>query len=106
MTGSVTFFKWLPAFCRSRAQRDVHHSLQESDGCALWKLINKVRERGGSPSEDSPHSKVGHLTVSEGPHQDTQGRQVIGRLSASETEMLLSVLDHRKNSSALPLAVA
>ncbi|CAJ1444270.1 unnamed protein product, partial [Effrenium voratum] len=41
MTGSVTFFKWLPAFCRSRAQRDVHHSLQESDGCALWKLINK-----------------------------------------------------------------
>eukprot|EP00439_Symbiodinium_sp_Y106_P071071 s259_g12.t1 len=69
MTGSVTFLKWLPAFCRSRVHRDVHHSLQESDGCALWKLINKVREQrvAGLREEPEPsNAKVGHLTVSEG----------------------------------------
>eukprot|EP00435_Cladocopium_sp_Y103_P053736 s632_g17.t1 len=69
MTGLVTFLHWLPAFCRSRVQRDVCHSLQESDGCALWKLISKVREHRDEttiPTDASMNSKVGHLTVSEG----------------------------------------
>eukprot|EP00913_Durusdinium_trenchii_P020443 g19205.t1 len=80
--------------------------VMESDGCALWKLISKVRDhRGESASpEVSASSKVGHLTVSEG--QDSDARQVIGRLSSKETEMLLSVLDYRRNSHALPLAAA
>ena len=107
MTGSVTFLHWLPAFCRSRVQRDVCHSLQESDGCTLWKLISKVREHRDesiATPETSTNSKVGHLTVSEG--QNTDARQVIGRLSASETQMLLSVLDYRRNSHAQPLLQA
>lgn len=106
ITGLVTFLHWLPAFCRSRVQRDVCHSLQESDGCALWKLISKVREHRETaiPMEASMNSKVGHLTVSEG--QGGDARQVIGRLSTSETQMLLSVLDYRRNSHAQPLAAA
>ncbi|CAL1171877.1 unnamed protein product [Cladocopium goreaui] len=89
-----------------KVQRDVCHSLQESDGCALWKLISKVREHRETaiPMEASMNSKVGHLTVSEG--QGGDARQVIGRLSTSETQMLLSVLDYRRNSHAQPLAAA
>jgi len=127
--GSVTFAKWLPAYLRSKVQHDVVHSLQESDGCALWKFITKVRSnRERSSSEDSvdstastastassratapyvPCSKAGHLTVCEGKSQESMEsrREVIGRLSALETDVLLSVIDHRRNIHAQKMATA
>jgi len=126
LAGSVTFARWLPAYLRSKVQQEVVHSLQESDGCALWKFISKVRtHRERSSSEDSVDStastasvassgafaacgKAGHLTVCEGKSQESMEnrREVIGRLSAVETDMLLSVLDHRRNSQAQKMAVA
>eukprot|EP00930_Biecheleria_cincta_P041845 TRINITY_DN28757_c0_g1_i1.p1 TRINITY_DN28757_c0_g1~~TRINITY_DN28757_c0_g1_i1.p1 ORF type:complete len:213 (+),score=39.83 TRINITY_DN28757_c0_g1_i1:55-693(+) len=124
--GSVTFAKWLPAYLRSKVQQEVVHSLQESDGCALWKFISKVRsQRERASSEDSVDSsastasvtssgsfatcsKAGHLTVCEGKTQESMEnrREVIGRLSVVETDMLLSVLDHRRNSQARKMEVA
>eukprot|EP00440_Ansanella_granifera_P008089 gb/GFBE01008754.1/.p1 GENE.gb/GFBE01008754.1/~~gb/GFBE01008754.1/.p1 ORF type:complete len:194 (+),score=39.47 gb/GFBE01008754.1/:1-582(+) len=108
MNGSVTFARWLPAYLRSRAQSDIQHSLQASDGCMLWKFISKVREERNSGPPESPAPpydcmQAGHLTVSEGCGECN--RQVIGRLSADETEMLLNVLDYRRNTQAQPMAV-
>eukprot|EP00933_Yihiella_yeosuensis_P053553 TRINITY_DN51805_c0_g1_i1.p1 TRINITY_DN51805_c0_g1~~TRINITY_DN51805_c0_g1_i1.p1 ORF type:complete len:222 (+),score=46.47 TRINITY_DN51805_c0_g1_i1:190-855(+) len=137
MAGSVTFLNWLPAMYRSRTSREMQHSLDSGDGCALWKLITKVRDPTKGLSEDdldtegtvrtrprsssessnssvsSKQEKQGHLTISE--HGDLHGkedgsyayqtRHVVGKLSALDTEMMLQVLDYRRNLHAQPLLV-
>eukprot|EP00931_Biecheleriopsis_adriatica_P083143 TRINITY_DN56689_c0_g1_i1.p1 TRINITY_DN56689_c0_g1~~TRINITY_DN56689_c0_g1_i1.p1 ORF type:complete len:216 (+),score=40.55 TRINITY_DN56689_c0_g1_i1:69-650(+) len=108
MTGSVTFQKWLPAYLRGKVPQHVHHSLQECDVCELWKFISKVRDQRSSTSAEGGAAamgnlQAGHLTVCEGDGSCT--REVIGRLSLAETEMMLSVLDYRRNAQAQPVAV-
>mmetsp|Transcript_25011 Transcript_25011/g.56726 ORF Transcript_25011/g.56726 Transcript_25011/m.56726 type:complete len:207 (-) Transcript_25011:72-692(-) len=118
VAGRVTFINWVPAYWRgsSHGSRDIRHRLPESDACALWKLVTKVRDQRSvstSAQDATPMAaSVGFLTVSEGGGGDHSGcgneckREVIGRLSPMETELVLSVLDYRKNEAAMPVMAA
>mmetsp|Transcript_34446 Transcript_34446/g.75242 ORF Transcript_34446/g.75242 Transcript_34446/m.75242 type:complete len:200 (+) Transcript_34446:138-737(+) len=97
VSGGVTFMNWVPAYWRGspKSNRDTHHLLSEQDACKLWKIIAKVR---GSEERTGP--LVGHLCVDEGRGGEGCRREVIGRVSASEAELVLNVLDYRKNTGA------
>eukprot|EP00927_Polykrikos_kofoidii_P062933 TRINITY_DN57743_c0_g1_i1.p1 TRINITY_DN57743_c0_g1~~TRINITY_DN57743_c0_g1_i1.p1 ORF type:complete len:212 (+),score=30.43 TRINITY_DN57743_c0_g1_i1:83-718(+) len=121
VAGEVTFVKWLPAYFRTVANsnRGLNHEIKDSDACALWRTISKVREvreRGGSidsdvsssSSSDMPREAAqGYLVLSEGEGAQDDGstkmgnRQVIGRLSQNETDLVMKVVDHRRNPSAV-----
>jgi len=114
--GDVTFSHWVPAYFRSRLPQDILHEIGEDDACELWKTISKVRDvRDGADAntvfkdevdggaDATPRRRAnseGHLIVSEGDAGVESGfgkRQVIGRLSTIETELVLRVIDHRRN---------
>eukprot|EP00927_Polykrikos_kofoidii_P001921 TRINITY_DN10749_c1_g1_i3.p1 TRINITY_DN10749_c1_g1~~TRINITY_DN10749_c1_g1_i3.p1 ORF type:complete len:196 (-),score=19.35 TRINITY_DN10749_c1_g1_i3:675-1262(-) len=105
VAGEVTFVNWVPAYYRSvtHAKRGLSHEIGDSDACALWRTLSKVREArdSGCGSDvgrwESPVAAAqGHLVLSEGGN-----RQVIGKLSPTETRLVLNVLDHRKNPFAV-----
>lgn len=112
--GEVTFLHWVPAYFRSSTigSRDIVYDLGEQDSCALWRLISQIqndrieKDMDAIADDMSPVKKQGHLVVSEGDEIHANGvaklgkRQVIGRLSVSETNKFLQVLDHRKNQAA------
>jgi len=106
LAGKVTFANWVPAYFRSspHARRDVRHSLKEGDALLLWRGIAKVLEARQVEEADSEKTSrsVGHLVVSEGHGGCNSKRQVVGRLSSAEAELLLEVLDHRRNEAAVP----
>mmetsp|Transcript_60107 Transcript_60107/g.127346 ORF Transcript_60107/g.127346 Transcript_60107/m.127346 type:complete len:225 (+) Transcript_60107:547-1221(+) len=120
VAGAVTFVNWIPAYYRSapNAHRNVKHKLEERDACALWRYLAKVRSNRSetpspppSPPEMQPvrltpwavqqPPKAGHLTITDGECNAT--REVVGMLSPIQTEEILAVLDHRRNSGAHPL---
>mmetsp|Transcript_10834 Transcript_10834/g.31315 ORF Transcript_10834/g.31315 Transcript_10834/m.31315 type:complete len:221 (-) Transcript_10834:193-855(-) len=118
--GAVTFQNWIPAYHRSNpnSRRDIRYRLGESDACMLWRTIAKVRQERAAAEADAAAaaaaahtadigsaavSSEGHLTVTEdyaSGAPDCQRRQVFGFLSAHQTGMMLSVLDHRRNAAA------
>jgi len=112
VAGAVTFVNWVPAYWRSSpgSRRDVRHRLGESDAITLWRLVAKVRDQQSCDARalgELSAASSGHLTVSEGGScggcSPASKREVIGRLSASDTELVLKVLDHRKNAAAEPV---
>mmetsp|Transcript_67564 Transcript_67564/g.197738 ORF Transcript_67564/g.197738 Transcript_67564/m.197738 type:complete len:209 (+) Transcript_67564:55-681(+) len=117
VAGAVTFCNWVPAYWRGspRSQKDIRHRLSDSDACALWRLIAKVRgqRKSGELASSPTGVSMGHLTVSEGTgtgstteQSAAEKREVIGRLSALETDLVLGVLDHRRNAAAEPVCAA
>mmetsp|Transcript_48753 Transcript_48753/g.139440 ORF Transcript_48753/g.139440 Transcript_48753/m.139440 type:complete len:212 (-) Transcript_48753:93-728(-) len=116
VSGAVTFVNWVPAYYRSvvSSRRDVRHQLGDPDACALWRLVAKVRDQRSCGTEilNGACDDIGYLTVTEGcfnggsadtGNSCSSKRQVIGRLSSRETELVLKVLDHRRNTAAVPI---
>merc|ERR1719203_1551556 len=112
VAGAVTFANWVPAYYRrSPNTQDIRHRIGERDACALWKLLVKVRSE--REAKDAPSNtdigieqEMGYLTITEGGRGSTcsagsveSKREVIGKLSAVETQLVLQVLDHRRNAA-------
>lgn len=116
-SGTVTFVDWVPACFRGR-DRQIHHELDEKDACTLWKCISKARNRSKSTScssdssDDDGSPQFGRLAMSEGATEakgdatPERKRDVIGKLSAKESEEVLQLIDFRRNRAARPLAAA
>jgi len=107
VAGAVNF-NWVPHNYRGKPGcRDIRHRLNESDACALWRIITKVRD--DRSSDPTGVMDGGYLTVSEGGGSGDSimgKREVIGRLSALDSDLVLQVLDHRRNLAAEPILVA
>eukprot|EP00747_Dinoflagellata_sp_TGD_P032168 gnl/TRDRNA2_/TRDRNA2_135791_c0_seq1.p1 gnl/TRDRNA2_/TRDRNA2_135791_c0~~gnl/TRDRNA2_/TRDRNA2_135791_c0_seq1.p1 ORF type:complete len:227 (-),score=38.54 gnl/TRDRNA2_/TRDRNA2_135791_c0_seq1:58-738(-) len=129
VSGAVTFVNWLPNYYRSVqcAKKDIRYRIVENDAQELWRLIAKMKTDRESESpatsevdddalDEQPATRTrsramtwpmdtltarevsGFITVTEGPSWDS--RQVLGRLSVSETDRVLQVLDYRRNPEA------
>jgi len=120
IAGAVSFMTWVPAYYRGvQASRGIRHLLPEPDACRLWRLLSKLRlsrtaDSSSSRSADGGEVQVGkegHLTITEGRLENNSSseasvptprckKEVIGLLSVAETDLVLSVLDHRRNALA------
>merc|ERR1719469_1176741 len=114
ISGKVTFVNWIPACARnSICDRQIQNEIDEKDACALWKFVTKVRDRSLTcdSSDDDSELQFGHLTVSQGSDDESvqstpkHKRDVIGKLSASEADAVLQVIDFQRNCGARPAAV-
>lgn len=117
VAGAVTFANWMPAYYRkpppATASREVRHRIGDEDAVALWKTLVKVRDQRAAEKSSVFASNMGvglepetgYLTITEGCGISAHGsveskREVIGKLSAMETALVLQVLDYRRNTAA------
>jgi len=112
--GTVAYLNWAPVYYRSarNERRDRRHALSERDTCALWRLIAGLldQQKSGAGLASCNHGTSvprdagcrGHLVVTEGGGAEgcCVERHVVGRLSPVATQLVLDLLDHRRNSRA------
>mmetsp|Transcript_2996 Transcript_2996/g.5265 ORF Transcript_2996/g.5265 Transcript_2996/m.5265 type:complete len:195 (-) Transcript_2996:37-621(-) len=100
MSGEVSFLNWAPVYYRSarNEHRNIRHRLCERDTCAMWRLLIKSAESIES-NPQTRGSDSGHLMFSEGMSEHSVKHKV-GRVTLEQTELLLNLLDHRRNAAA------